>query len=185
VADDTNGYRDAKKKVADRVPAQDWSFIGQEDPESYLQKSEGKWGGHLKQVVAISANGRMKGAAPRLLLLGRPDLILDVDKQLAEPLAVFAGCAQQAVIEAVGRQENVKSLPPQGLYRLVEVAVVPEQRKVPGRDAALIFPPGVRPPTPPQPWRPASPTPRASWLQAHGLPLAWLAISRMTALRHS
>jgi len=51
-----NGYRDAKKKVADRVPSQDWSFI-EEGSETYPQKSEGKWGGHLKQVVAISANG--------------------------------------------------------------------------------------------------------------------------------
>ena len=52
----SNGYRDAKKKVADRVPAQDWSFV-QDGPETYPQKSEGKWGGHLKRVVAISANG--------------------------------------------------------------------------------------------------------------------------------
>lgn len=100
MADDTNGYRDAKKKVADRVPAQDWSFI-EKGSETYPEIFPGKWGGHLKQVVAISANGRMKGAAPRLLPPGRPDLILDVDEQLAEPLAVFAGCAQQAVIEAV------------------------------------------------------------------------------------
>ena len=36
--------------------AQDWSFI-EKDPETYPEKSRGKWGGHLKQLVAISANG--------------------------------------------------------------------------------------------------------------------------------
>jgi hypothetical protein len=43
------------------VPAQDWSFISEEAPEFCLQKSAGKngdgRGGHLKQLVAISANG--------------------------------------------------------------------------------------------------------------------------------
>lgn len=43
------------------MPAQDWSFIGEEDPEFCLKKSAGKngdgRGGHNKQQVAISANG--------------------------------------------------------------------------------------------------------------------------------
>ena len=52
----SNGYAAAKDKVAKRVPAQDWSFV-QDGPETYPEKSQGKWGGHLKQVVAISANG--------------------------------------------------------------------------------------------------------------------------------
>jgi hypothetical protein len=78
--DNFNGYRDAKKKVAERVPARDWSLIDPDaqgflqkseetslgssnlfpDPEgleTYPEKSPGKWGGHLKQVVAISSNG--------------------------------------------------------------------------------------------------------------------------------
>lgn len=37
------------------MPRQDWSFV-EESPETYPGKSPGKWGGHLKQVVAISAN---------------------------------------------------------------------------------------------------------------------------------
>ena len=55
-----NGYRDAKRKVAERLPARDWSLIYPESPESCPQKSEGKlvgWGGHNKLFIAISANG--------------------------------------------------------------------------------------------------------------------------------
>ena len=74
-----NGYRDAKKKVADRVPARDWSLVDPEGPESCPQKSEeinsgenkgsylfpqkseeinsGETRGRSKQSVAISANG--------------------------------------------------------------------------------------------------------------------------------
>lgn len=37
--DDRFGYRAARKKVADRVPARDWSLIDPENPESYPQKS--------------------------------------------------------------------------------------------------------------------------------------------------
>lgn len=54
-----NGYRDAKKKVAERVPARDWSLIDP-DAQGFLQKSEEtslNLGGRPKQVVAISANG--------------------------------------------------------------------------------------------------------------------------------
>ena len=35
---------------------------------------------------------------------------------------------------------------------MVEVVIVPEQRKVPSRDAVLIFPPGACPLAPPQPF---------------------------------
>ncbi len=38
--DDRFGYRAAKKKVADRVPARDWSLVDPEGPESCPQKSE-------------------------------------------------------------------------------------------------------------------------------------------------
>ncbi len=57
--DNFNGYRDAKKKVAERVPARDWSLIDP-DAQGFLQKSEEtslNLGGRPKQVVAISANG--------------------------------------------------------------------------------------------------------------------------------
>ena len=37
------------------MPAQDWCFV-EDGPETYPEKSRGKWGGHLKQLVAISAN---------------------------------------------------------------------------------------------------------------------------------
>lgn len=55
-----NGYARAKTKVADRVPAQDWSFIEPGKPEGFPQKSEEtspSHGGRPKQLVAISANG--------------------------------------------------------------------------------------------------------------------------------
>lgn len=58
--DDSNGYRDAKAKVAAKVPAQDWSFLDDEAPEGFLQKTEEtslSHGGRPKQRVAISANG--------------------------------------------------------------------------------------------------------------------------------
>jgi hypothetical protein len=59
--DDSNGYRDAKAKVAAKVPAQDWSFIDDGTSGFCLQKTEGKSqdgrGGHNKQRVALSANG--------------------------------------------------------------------------------------------------------------------------------
>jgi hypothetical protein len=77
--DNFNGYRDAKKKVADRVPARDWSLIDPESSNLFLQKSEeidsgknkgsylflqksgeidsGETRGRSKQLVAISANG--------------------------------------------------------------------------------------------------------------------------------
>lgn len=76
---DRFGYRGAKKKVADRVPARDWSLIDPESPDLFLQKSEGIDSGKNKssylfvqknaqidseetrgrgtQLVAISANG--------------------------------------------------------------------------------------------------------------------------------
>jgi hypothetical protein len=57
--DNFNGYRDAKKKVAERVPARDWSLIDP-DAQGFLQKSEEtslNLGGRPKQVVAISSNG--------------------------------------------------------------------------------------------------------------------------------
>ena len=56
-----NGYRDAKKKVADRLPAQDWCFIDPSSTNVCPQKSEGEHpyykGPHNKRAVAISANG--------------------------------------------------------------------------------------------------------------------------------
>jgi hypothetical protein len=51
----------AKKKVADRVPAQDWCLADPCSTDVCSQKSESKdgtsRGGHNKQLVAISTNG--------------------------------------------------------------------------------------------------------------------------------
>jgi hypothetical protein len=83
--DNKDGYRAAKKKVADRVPAQDWSFL-EKSPETYPEKSAGKWGGHLKQQVAISANGMkhlLAHAANRELGEAWLQHLADAESQLA------------------------------------------------------------------------------------------------------
>lgn len=59
--DNKDGYRRAKRKVADRTPGHDWSLIAPSSTDVCPQKSAGKnqdgRGGYNKQVVAISANG--------------------------------------------------------------------------------------------------------------------------------
>jgi hypothetical protein len=55
-----NGYQSAKAKVANRVPAQDWSLVSLDESNLFPEKSQeinGETRGRKKQQVAISANG--------------------------------------------------------------------------------------------------------------------------------
>jgi hypothetical protein len=112
-----NGYRDAKKKVADRVPAQDWGFVGLGEPKGFPQKSEEtpNQGGRPKQEVAISANGmkhllahvpnqELANAWLQHLIDAEHQLRLTREAHSRESLCDTHKKAHQAVIENHGRQ---------------------------------------------------------------------------------
>jgi hypothetical protein len=87
--DNKDGYRAAKKKVADRVPAQDWSLVDSGESSLFPQKSpeiNEETRGRKKQLVAISANGMkhlLAHAANRELGEAWLQHLADAESQLA------------------------------------------------------------------------------------------------------